>query len=166
MTAPHGPQAAQTHTCTMTMALRCSQMQAKRAAQPLQPCGSLPETPPGPQIFDAGGMTQASLQKPVSLSSPDVELVQPEEASPTCGDSNSFKMTAADNSHPGHPPGGSSTEVGIASSECIICWEAAPNVLLQPCGHICACSGCAALLEHSDCPMCRCKVECSMVLQL
>ena len=24
-------------------------------------------------------------------------------------------------------------------SECIICWEAAPNVVLQPCGHVCVC---------------------------
>ena len=59
-----------------------------------------------------------------------------------------------------------SSDTGFATSECIICWEAAPNVLLQPCGHICACSGCAALLDLSDCPMCRCKVQGTFVLQL
>ena len=145
-------------------------MQAKRAAKPLQPCVSLPETQAGPEINVADGISQASLQKPLSLSSPeaDAEPARP-ECSSTCRDSSSLHLIAADNSQPRHPQDGqtsSSTDAGIASSECIICWEAAPNVLLQPCGHICACSGCAALLENSDCPMCRCKVQDSIILQL
>ena len=31
-------------------------------------------------------------------------------------------------------------------AECIICWEAPANVILQPCGHMCACAGCIPLL--------------------
>ena len=51
-------------------------------------------------------------------------------------------------------------------SECVVCWEAAANVVLVPCGHMCACSGCAALLQQSDCPMCRCKVQACLCVEL
>ena len=148
-------------------------MQAKRAAQPLQPCATLPETPPGPDSIDADGMAQASLQKSFLRPSPeaDAEPVQAEGRSSTCGDSSITHVRAADSSQPepsqtGQASSGAGTDAGIACSECIICWEAAANVLLQPCGHICACSECAALLEHLDCPMCRCKVQCSIIMQL
>ena len=50
-------------------------------------------------------------------------------------------------------------------AECIICWEAPANVILQPCGHICACTGCIPLLLGLPCPMCRGKVMNSMVAQ-
>ena len=52
------------------------------------------------------------------------------------------------------------------SVECVVCWEADANVVLQPCGHMCACSGCAALLTDMLCPMCRCEVLSSITLQL
>ena len=42
--------------------------------------------------------------------------------------------------------------------ECIICWEAGANVVLQPCGHLCVCSGCVELLRGALCPMCRGEV--------
>ena len=51
-------------------------------------------------------------------------------------------------------------------AECVICWDAAANVVLQPCGHVCACSGCAVVLEEALCPMCRCEVVSNIVLQL
>ena len=77
---------------------------------------------------------------------------------------------ATDDAKPRPPQDGaqetSDSAASLATSECIICWEAAPNVLLQPCGHICACSGCVALLEPSDCPVCRCKVDCTIIFQL
>ena len=50
-------------------------------------------------------------------------------------------------------------------AECIICWEAPANVILQPCGHLCACAGCIPLLLGLPCPMCRGKVVTSMVAQ-
>ena len=53
----------------------------------------------------------------------------------------------------------------FASSECVICWEADASVVLQPCGHMCACPGCAAMLQHSDCPMCRCRVQSCLNVQ-
>ena len=58
------------------------------------------------------------------------------------------------------------TDAESASSECVICWEAVPDVVLQPCGHMCVCSGCAALLAGSSCPICRCEVQCNITLQL
>ena len=39
------------------------------------------------------------------------------------------------------------------SSECVICLEKAAVVALIPCGHRCACEGCAPSLRN--CPMCR-----------
>ena len=44
------------------------------------------------------------------------------------------------------------------SPECIICWEAGANVVLQPCGHLCVCLGCVELLKGALCPMCRGEV--------
>lgn len=52
------------------------------------------------------------------------------------------------------------------SMECVICWEATASVVLQPCGHLCACSRCAALLKELLCPMCRCEVLSSIIVQL
>ena len=51
-------------------------------------------------------------------------------------------------------------------AECVICWDAAANVVLQPCGHVCACSGCAVVLEEALCPMCRRVVMSNIVLQM
>ena len=44
------------------------------------------------------------------------------------------------------------------SVECIICWEASANVVLQPCGHLCVCLSCVELLRGAVCPMCRGEV--------
>ena len=44
------------------------------------------------------------------------------------------------------------------SVECIICWEASANVVLQPCGHLCMCLSCVELLRGAVCPMCRGEV--------
>ena len=43
----------------------------------------------------------------------------------------------------------------LEEAECVICWEAPASVVLQPCGHMCACSGCIGLLTDLPCPMCR-----------
>ena len=51
-------------------------------------------------------------------------------------------------------------------AECIICWEAPANVVLQPCGHMCACIGCIGLLSGLPCPMCRQEVTSSMAAEL
>ena len=41
--------------------------------------------------------------------------------------------------------------------ECVICADAPPNRAFRPCGHVCTCGACAAvLLTRGDpCPMCR-----------
>ena len=61
-------------------------------------------------------------------------------------------------SAPGLPvPGG---------SECVVCWEAGADLVFQPCGHACACSGCAALFLTgcAPCPMCRMTVQSGIAL--
>ena len=50
--------------------------------------------------------------------------------------------------------------------ECVICWEAKSHVRMQPCGHMCVCSGCAAMLRDPLCPMCRCKVLSRLTVRL
>ena len=57
-------------------------------------------------------------------------------------------------------------KAGSDVAECVICWDAAANVVLQPCGHVCACSGCAVVLEDALCPMCRSGVLSNIILQL
>ena len=56
-----------------------------------------------------------------------------------------------------HLPGG---------SECAVCWEAGADLVFQPCGHACACSGCAALFLTgcAPCPMCRMTVQSGIAL--
>ena len=51
-------------------------------------------------------------------------------------------------------------------AECVMCWDAAADVLQQPCGHVCTCYGCAEVLADALCPMCRCEVVSIIVLQL
>ena len=36
-------------------------------------------------------------------------------------------------------------------AECVVCWEAPANGVLQPCGHMCVCSGCIGLLSGLPC---------------
>ena len=45
-------------------------------------------------------------------------------------------------------------------ADCVVCWDNAASVVLQPCGHMCACSGCAGMFAetHRSCPMCRSEV--------
>ena len=50
--------------------------------------------------------------------------------------------------------------------ECVVCWEARAHIMMQPCGHICVCSGCAALLRDPLCPMCRSEVASRLVVKL
>ena len=42
-------------------------------------------------------------------------------------------------------------------SECIICMDATSDTVLDPCMHLCCCSGCAKQLQ--ECPQCREPVE-------
>ena len=49
----------------------------------------------------------------------------------------------------------------LEEADCVICWEAPASVVLQPCGHMCACSGCIAMILGSPCPMCRREVTTS-----
>ena len=132
-----------------------SLLQAKRTAQQPQPCPAPTEHHSGPRGVNPGGLNGASKLAALSAKGPDdgsgqgALSTQPRPAPTGCQEGL-----------------GTGSSGGFAVSECIICWEAAPNVLLQPCGHICACSGCAALLGQSDCPMCRCKVQGCIVLHL
>jgi len=36
---------------------------------------------------------------------------------------------------------------------CIVCMESPRNILIQPCNHLCVCSGCSVVLKN--CPLCR-----------
>ena len=51
-------------------------------------------------------------------------------------------------------------------AECVICWEVPASVVLQPCGHMCACLGCIGLLSGLPCPMFRQDVTSSMAAEL
>ena len=42
-------------------------------------------------------------------------------------------------------------------SECCICLDAAPDVLIVPCNHKIVCETCYKLID--TCPICRCKIE-------
>ena len=41
---------------------------------------------------------------------------------------------------------------------CSVCFEGVKDHLAVPCGHMCACARCAALLADKECPICRAKV--------
>eukprot|EP00811_Abedinium_folium_P000877 NODE_10805_length_1328_cov_4.639467.p3 GENE.NODE_10805_length_1328_cov_4.639467~~NODE_10805_length_1328_cov_4.639467.p3 ORF type:complete len:188 (+),score=57.06 NODE_10805_length_1328_cov_4.639467:562-1125(+) len=43
--------------------------------------------------------------------------------------------------------------------ECIICMDALVNTVFVPCGHMAACSACAARLHRKPCPVCRKKIK-------
>jgi hypothetical protein len=40
---------------------------------------------------------------------------------------------------------------------CCICFEEEKNMVFSPCGHICTCSECSAIVN--DCPICRKKID-------
>ena len=50
-------------------------------------------------------------------------------------------------------------------AECVVCWEARACLMMQPCGHICVCSGCAAMLRDTLCPMCRTEVASRLLVK-
>lgn len=52
--------------------------------------------------------------------------------------------------------GGTGTEGGEA--ECCVCYDAAINVRLEPCGHVALCDGCARRLHPQRCPLCRADI--------
>ena len=49
---------------------------------------------------------------------------------------------------------------------CVICLEAAPAVIFQPCLHAVACAACASKVaaRNNECPMCRCPVHAALPL--
>ena len=49
---------------------------------------------------------------------------------------------------------------------CVICLEAAPAVMFQPCLHAVACAACASKVaaRNNECPMCRCHVQAALPL--
>ena len=51
-------------------------------------------------------------------------------------------------------------------SLCVICMEAAPAVMFQPCLHAVACKACASKVAacSNACPMCRCEVHLAVPL--
>lgn len=54
--------------------------------------------------------------------------------------------------------------VGKRRAECVICMDSAASHAFTPCGHYCACSGCAAALLRNaggqpTCPVCRATAE-------
>ena len=69
---------------------------------------------------------------------------------------------------PNDDPGAMSTPEHACDDgdECVVCWEARAHIMMQPCGHICICSGCAALLRDPLCPMCRSEVASRLVVKL
>jgi hypothetical protein len=51
-------------------------------------------------------------------------------------------------------------ESAETDNSCLICMDKPKNTLLFPCGHVCACDGCAAILStQGTCPVCRAKIE-------
>ena len=52
--------------------------------------------------------------------------------------------------------------------ECAICLDADASAVLQPCGHMCVCAGCARVVADpgSLCPMCRREVLASIAVPL
>ncbi|TNJ27654.1 Ankyrin repeat protein 2 [Giardia muris] len=42
---------------------------------------------------------------------------------------------------------------------CIVCLTNPKDTLLQPCGHLCACSNCAERIMNQTCPLCRTPIE-------
>jgi len=58
-------------------------------------------------------------------------------------------------------PGGAQ---GADEDDCVVCMDAAADMLLVPCGHVCLCAGCAdSMLRLDDagrrCPLCRTALE-------
>ena len=78
---------------------------------------------------------------------------------------------AADSPGPDHAPAcqlacEASVQCAGSGSECVVCWEADADIVLQPCGHACACSGCAHLFLNGTalCPICRSIIKSGIAL--
>ena len=41
------------------------------------------------------------------------------------------------------------------ASECCVCLDAEPKMVIVPCGHRCACQECSQKLTNKKCPLCR-----------
>jgi len=56
----------------------------------------------------------------------------------------------------------------IDTAECVICMSNPKSIAVLPCRHLCMCSDCAKDLHRSmdGCPMCRCKVESLLQMNL
>jgi len=48
-----------------------------------------------------------------------------------------------------------SVPTGIPGHKCVVCYVAAVNVCLVPCGHVCVCTVCGDRLHGQRCPICR-----------
>jgi hypothetical protein len=46
---------------------------------------------------------------------------------------------------------------GLQIEECVVCSDKKASVLFRPCGHMCACDGCAALMKK--CVQCRSQID-------
>nr|XP_047134472.1 uncharacterized protein LOC124812224 [Hydra vulgaris] len=87
------------------------------------------------------------------------------------GDDDAFLAAAGPQAdgqqQPGHAAAGP-TAAGPAAEPCCICMASPKDTILLPCGHVCVCSTCAALLEAQGlddepegvylCPVCRTRV--------
>lgn len=48
-----------------------------------------------------------------------------------------------------------------AGTQCVVCLDTSREVLLQPCGHVCACRDCVDRVRGADnqCPICRQTID-------
>ena len=53
------------------------------------------------------------------------------------------------------------------SIECVVCWDVAADVVLQPCSHACSCTACAenVMSKAALCPTCWYQINCSISVQ-
>ena len=85
-----------------------------------------------------------------------------------------YKPVSSDGPGVSSSPSSADVATGVRASvhafddgaECIVCWEARACLMMQPCGHICVCSGCAAMLRDTLCPMCRTEVASRLLVKL
>ena len=117
---------------------------------------------------------EAAADQDCSTSDPGAAVLQPDShdaVPPDSAENNNDLNTQADHAHldtarpekPANATEFKSVPVQVFAddlddNECVICWEARAYVLMQPCGHMCVCSGYAAMLRDQLCPMCRSKV--------
>ena len=118
------------------------------------------ETPPGPAA--------ATLVPCISAPAADRQAaMQTSQASEAQQEPDVPQLAGQAAMVPADPAGGSIT-VSTAESpgsepdaeECVICWEGAAEVILQPCGHLCLCEQCVQplLKQGLGCPMCRVNI--------